>query len=288
VKSGFVALVGLPNAGKSTLMNRLAGERLAIVSSRAQTTRDRVYAIVTRGDAQMIFVDTPGLLEPRDELHQRMRAAARRAITDADVVVTVTDATDRGGALPDAVADAVAGARTPLITVRTKSDLLIAPAAEAARAASPDALLVSALTGDGIDALLARVMSVLPEGPFLYPDDEIATQPTRFFAAEFVREAAFEQLGDEIPYAVACEIEEFREDRSPMYIRATLYVERDSQKRILIGAKGTRIRALGTAARTRIEALVGAPVYLDLWVKVAPHWRREPNTLDRLGYRLPE
>jgi GTP-binding protein Era len=148
-------------------------------------------------------------------------------------------------------------------------------------------IAVSALTGEGMTELLAAVTATLPEGPALYPADDLTTQPTRFFAAEFVREAAIDQLRDEVPYAVACVVEEFREDRSPVYIRATLYVERDSQKRILIGAQGARIRELGRAARQRIETLIGAPVYLDLWVKVQPHWRREPHVLDRLGYRHP-
>jgi GTP-binding protein Era len=232
----------------------------------------------------MVFLDTPGLLEPEYELHARMRKRALQAIADADVVVYVHDATL--GA-PKALAE-LAGLgktpRAPVIVALNKVDQLTSPQVTAMLARVPDSVAVSAVAGTGVDALVARVASLLPEGPFLYPPDELSTQPVRFFAAELVRETALEQLDDEVPYAVACVIEEFREERTPVYIRATLLVERESQKRILIGAKGSRIRSLGTAARARIEALTGTAVYLDLWVKVQPHWRRDAHVLDRLGY----
>jgi GTPase len=287
-RAGFVALVGFPNAGKSTLLNRLVGEKLAIMSPKPQTTRTRVLGILTTADAQMVFVDTPGLLEPEYALHERMRATALRALQDADVIVHVCDG-ERGQAKSLAeTAGLTTAPRAPIITVINKIDTFSDAKRDALALAQPDLQLISATTGDGVDALIARVASVLPEGAFLYPADDIATQPLRFFAAELVREVALEQLDEEIPYSVACEIEEFREDRSPVYIRATVYVERESQKGILIGAKGAQIRSLGSAARVRIEALVGAQVYLDLRVKVAPRWRREPGALDRLGYRFPE
>jgi GTP-binding protein Era len=288
VKSGFVALVGLPNAGKSTLLNRLVGEQLAITSPKPQTTRDRVVGILTDGDAQMVFVDTPGLLEPEYELHARMRATSQRALQDADVVVHVADAALGVPAEVGALAGLAAPIRAPVIVVLNKMDLLSGGERESAARAVPDSVLISARDGEGVAALLLRITAALPEGPFHFPADELSTQPLRFFVAEFVREAALAQLDDEVPYSVACVIEEFREERAPLYIRAVLYVERESQKRILIGAKGARIRALGSAARVRIEALLGASVYLDLWVKVQPHWRREPHVLDRLGYRLPD
>jgi GTPase len=153
---------------------------------------------------------------------------------------------------------------------------------------APDAIPFSALTGEGVDILLAAIAEQLPESPFLYPEDDISTQTLRFFAAELIRETALEQLDEEVPYSVACEVEEFREDRSPVYIRATIYVERDSQKRILIGEKGSRIREIGRAARAKIERLVGGAVYLDLWVKVLANWRRNARALERLGYRMSQ
>jgi GTP-binding protein Era len=152
----------------------------------------------------------------------------------------------------------------------------------------PAAIQLSALTGEGVDTLVREVTPHLPESPFLYPDDEIGTQSVRFFASELVRETALEQLDDEVPYSVACGIEEFREDRSPVYIRAVIYVERESQKGILVGHKGARIRELGRASRLKIERLVGKPVFLDLWVKVLPNWRRNVQSLRRLGYTLPQ
>jgi GTP-binding protein Era len=288
MRAGFVALAGLPNAGKSTLLNRLVGEKLAIVSPKPQTTRDRIVGIRSEADVQMILLDTPGLLEPEYELHTRMRARARQALADADVIVHVTDARRTAPAPLAELAGLDRPPAAPVIVVANKVDLLDAADRGAAAGKFGDAVLVSALSGEGVDALLERITALLPESPALYPVDELSTQPLRFFAAELVREAALEQLEDEVPYSIACVIEEFREDRSPVYIRATLFVERESQKRILIGSGGARIRELGTAARTRIEALTGAPVYLDLWVKVQPHWRREPHVLDRLGYRLTD
>jgi GTP-binding protein Era len=288
-RAGIVTVVGKPNAGKSTLLNRLVGQKLAITSPKPQSTRDRVVGIRSEGDVQMVVLDTPGLLEPRYALHAAMRGAAVAALRDADVVVYLVDATE--GVVPPleqvaALADAERF-RAPVLLALNKVDALDAARRGALRAEHPDALLVSALGGDGIAELLAAAAARLPESPFLYPEDEISTQTLRFFAAELVRETALEQLDDEVPYSVACVIEEFREDRSPVYIRAVLHVERDSQKRILIGAKGARIREIGRVARGKIEALLEAPVYLDLWVKVLPNWRRDQHALRRLGYPLP-
>ena len=288
-RAGIVTVVGKPNAGKSTLLNRIVGQKLAITSAKPQSTRDRVVGIHTVDDVQMVVLDTPGLLEPRYALHQAMRRTALEALRDADVVLYLVDATEGP---PPALRDVAALEerelpRAPVILVLNKTDAMGGGAVESLREAHPDALLISALTGEGVDALLAQAGRRLPESPFLYPEDEISTQTLRFFAAELVREAALEQLEDEVPYSVACVIEEFREDRSPVYIRAVLHVERDSQKRILIGAKGARIRDIGRAARMKIEALIEAPVYLDLWVKVLPNWRRDEHALRRFGYHVP-
>jgi GTP-binding protein Era len=172
--------------------------------------------------------------------------------------------------------------------VLNKVDVLTAAARATLAASDNPPLLVSALTGEGVDEMVAAITAELPLSPFLYPEDELSTQPVRFFASELVRETALEQLGDEVPYSLACEIDEFRENATPVYIRAVLFVERESQKGIVIGARGSRLREIGRVSRGKIETLVGAPVYLDLWVKVLPNWRRDPRALRRFGYsRLP-
>ncbi len=283
-RSGIVAVVGKPNAGKSTLLNRIIGQKLSITSEKPQSTRDRIVGIHTANDVQMVILDTPGLLNPRYELQRAMRAVALRALTDADVIVYLADVAE-GPPTPLATAAQLEhppGA--PLILVFNKVDTLTPAQRQYLAADNPDAVLISARTGDGVDLLLGRIAEHLPVSPYLYPDDELSTQSLRFFASELVRETALEQLEDEVPYSIACEIEEFRETQSPIYIRAVLHVERDSQKAIIIGAKGARIREIGKVSRAKIEALLGQSIYLDLWVKVLPNWRRDKNALRRLGY----
>ena len=285
-RAGIVTVVGKPNAGKSTLLNRIVGEKLSIVSEKPQSTRDRVVGIRTADDVQMIILDTPGLLNPRYELQRAMRSTALRALKDADVVVYLADATER---TPPSLAEAAqldAIPAAPVWTVLNKADLIRPVERDELLAALPDARFVSALSGEGVDALIADLGAALPVSPFLYPEDEISTASVRFFVAELVRETALEQLDEEVPYSLACEVEEFRETGSPMYIRTVLYLERESQKRILIGAGGQRIRDIGRAARAKVEAFVGAPVYLDLWVKVLPNWRKSDSAVRRFGYRL--
>jgi len=286
-RAGIVTVAGFPNAGKSTLLNRLVGEKLAITSNKPQSTRHRVVGIRTEGEAQMIILDTPGLLEPRDTLHSAMRNAALAAVRDADVLVHVVDAT---GNIPASFAEAAHLEQAPravVLLALNKVDLLDAAKREALTQRYPDAVQLSAVKGEGMEQLVTAITDRLPLSPYYYPDDEISTQPVRFFCAEFVRETAMEQLGDELPHALACEIEEYREGSSPLYIRAVLHVERESQKRIVIGANGQQIKKLGKSARAKIERFVGQPVYLDLWVKVLPNWRRNRNAVMRLGYGDP-
>lgn len=287
-RAGFVTLVGRPNAGKSTLLNRLIGQKLSIVSPKPQSTRDRVVGILTRDDSQMVLLDTPGLLDPEYELQRTMSAVARAAIEDADVILHLVDATEMKIDPLIQAAGMTTSPRAPIIVVFNKIDRVRGAQREAVQGLHPGAALISATTGEGIDDLLARVAGMLPESPFLYDAEDISTQHLRYFAAELVRETALEHLDDEVPYSVAVEIEEFREDRSPVYIRAVVYLERESQKRIFIGAKGAMIRDIGKAARAKVEELVGSPVYLDLWVKVLPNWRKNPGALTRLGYSLPQ
>jgi GTP-binding protein Era len=289
-RAGIVTVVGKPNAGKSTLLNRVVGTKLSIVSEKPQSTRNRIVGIRTDDDVQMILLDTPGLLNPRYALQQAMRATAVRALEEADSILYLVDATEVAGDLTP-LADAAGlthSPRAPVVIALNKADLLASAEQDAVRDRFPDARLVSATTGAGVEELFQVLGAHLPESPFLYPEDEISTQTVRFFVAELVRETALEQLEEEVPYSVACEVEEFRETQSPIYIRAVVYVERESQKRIIIGAGGQRIRAVGSAAREKIEAFVGGKVFLDLWVKVLPNWRRNTHALQRLGFRLPQ
>ena len=278
-RCGTIVLAGRPNVGKSSLLNALVGEHLAIVSPKPQSTRLPVVGLLTRDDAQYIFTDSPGLLEPEYQLHVAMRAAALRAIDDAEVIAYLHPLAEYPAQALAAVARLPHPPRAPVLTVYTKADLV----PQTAR--PPDRLTaVSAITREGLDPLLDALRAHLPESPFHYDPEEMATQPTRFFAAEFIREAAFELLHEELPYSVAVEIDEFREGADPVYIRAVVYVERASQKGIVIGDGGRTIKALGQAARVKIEALLGAHVFLELHVKVLPKWRRRDASLKRLGY----
>jgi GTP-binding protein Era len=282
-KCGSVVLAGRPNVGKSTLLNALIGEHLAIVSPKPQSTRLPVVGLLTRGDTQFMFTDSPGLLEPEYHLHVAMRAAALRAIDDAEVIAYLHPLAEYPAPPLPQVAKLNRPPKAPIVTVYTKADL--APTSTLLhQPPPPSTAIVSAVTRQGLDALLDALRGHLVDGPFHYDPDEMATQPMRFFAAEFVREAAFELLHEELPYSVAVEIDEFREGSEPVYIRAVVYVERDSQQGIVIGEGGRTIKALGQAARAKIAALLGGNVYLELHVKVLPKWRRHEPSLKRLGY----
>jgi GTPase len=291
-RAGYVALLGFPNAGKSSLLNRLLEQKLSIVTPLPQTTRERVVGIDTRDGVQVVFLDTPGLVDPKYLLQSSMLQAALDAIRDADVVLLLVDPLER---LPDAEAEpfrSLARAGDRVILIVNKIDAASAERVRAAKEWGREAgfqriVEISAVEGTGVDALRVRIRELLPISPFLYPPDEISAQPVRFFTAEFVRESIFELYRDEIPYSVAVKVEEFREERSPVYVRAVIFVERASQKGILIGAKGAGIRDLGKLAREKIEAFIGDRVYLDLWVKVLPKWRKDERSLRNLGYSLP-
>jgi GTP-binding protein Era len=282
-RSGHVALAGAPNVGKSSLLNRLVGVHLAIVSPRAQASRLPVVGLRTEGDTQYVFHDLPGLLEPGYLMQVRMRELALEALERVDLILHLHPA-------PEAPAPAftelagLAETPAPVLTVYTKADL-VPPGRRVQLARS--GLVVSAMTGEGIEPLLAAIRERLPEREFAYDPEDVGTQQLRFFAVEYLREAAFELLGDELPYSFTAEVEEFREDRRPVYIRVTLFVERESQKGIVIGRGGRTLAAIGAHARARLEELLGTPVYLDSWVKVLPNWRRNPAALTRLGFPEP-
>jgi GTP-binding protein Era len=280
---GTIALAGKPNAGKSTLLNALVGEELAIISPRPQTTRLPVIGLRTEGDVQLLFIDPPGLLDPEYLLQRAMLEDAVRVLQHADGILYLVPAGDPEVPPLASLLATPLPPDVPLLVLRTKVDL------GSARGGSRPAgeLPVSARTGAGIAEVLAWCEGCAHPGAFRYDPEDLSTQPTRFFVAEFVREAAFSLLGDELPYALAAEVDEFREGSSPLYIRVTLYVERDSQKGMVVGRGGRMLKRIGTQARRRIEAFLQQPVYLDLWVKTLPKWRSQPGALRRLGFQPP-
>lgn len=280
-RCGHIALAGAPNVGKSSLLNALVGQHLAIVSPKAQATRLPVTGLRTDADTQFIFHDLPGLLEPGYLLQSRMRELALEAIRRMDLVLHLHPAPDAPAPPFERLAGLPQPPAAPVLVVYTKGDLLSATRrAELER----EALVVAARGDDGIERLLDRVRPALPERDFEYDPEDLGVQPVRFFVVEYLREAAFEQLGDELPYAFTAEVEEFRESERPVYIRVNLFVERESQKGIVIGRGGQTIKALGAQARARLEELIGTPVYLDLWVKALPNWRKNPSALARFGF----
>jgi GTP-binding protein Era len=302
-RSGFVAVVGKPNVGKSTLLNALLGQKIAIVSPKPQTTRNRLLGILTlereRGDladAQIVFVDTPGIHQPLHKLGEYMVGEAVRAIPDADVVLFLVDASHPPDDEDRQIADILhERCREPVILVLNKADLLDSAELKADRAQRfqalgewEEAIFTSALQGDNLDHLLGAAIARLPLGPRYYPEDQITDQQLRFMAAELVREQVLRHMRQEIPYSVAVVVDQFKE-RSPelTYISANVFVERDTQKGMILGQGGKMIKRIGRDARSEIERLLGTRVYLELWVKVRKKWRKDEKELQRLGYSLP-
>ena len=283
-RTGHIALAGAPNVGKSTLLNALAGQHLAIVSPKPQATRLPVTGIRTDGDTQFIFHDLPGLLDPGYLLQARMREMALDTIARMDLVVHLHPAPEAPAPPFEQMAGLTQPLLIPVLTVYTKGDL-VSPQRRAALA--QEAPVVTVPDEGGIRRFLETVRPYLPDREFEFDPEDIGTQPLRFFVVEYLREAAFALLGDELPYSFTAEVVEFREGERPIYIRATLFVERESQKGIVIGRGGQTIKALGAHARGRLEELIGAPVYLDLWVKALPNWRKSSGALARFGFPAP-
>jgi GTPase len=283
-RTGHIALAGAPNVGKSTLLNTLVGEHLAIVSPKPQATRLPVTGIRTDGETQYIFHDLPGLLEPSYLLQERMREVAVATAREMDLILHLHPAPQAPAPTFQRLAGLPEPLPVPLLTVYTKGDLL--PPARRMEL-EQEALVISVGEEWGIEQLLDRIRGYLPQREFEFDPEDIGTQPLRFFVVEYLREAAFEQLGDEVPYSFTAEVEEFREAERPIYIRVTLFVERESQKGIVIGQGGATIKAIGAHARARLEQLLGAPVYLDAWVKALPNWRKSAAALTRFGFPSP-
>lgn len=293
-RTGYVTLVGRPNAGKSTLLNQLVGEHLSIVTPKAQTTWQRVTGILSTGKDQMIFLDTPGLLEVKDMLQRSMLGSALEALDEADIAILLIDSTTKPSSRNTVLTiEVLKETNAPLHIALNKVDIaeeqdIKGWEAWADRELSGSVYRLSSLTGEGADALLEGIRADLPVGPFLYPEEDIASDSVRFFVAELVRETIFELYHQEIPYSTFCHVEEFRENQDPVYMQVQIFVERESQKGILIGNKGRAIRELGEISRAKIEHFIDMRVYLDLWVKPLKAWRKNRGHLKRLGFRLPE
>ncbi|MCU0265567.1 MAG: GTPase Era [Actinomycetia bacterium] len=296
-RAGFACVVGRPNAGKSTLTNALVGEKVAITSSRPQTTRHTIRGIVHRPDAQLVLVDTPGFHKPRTLLGERLNALVLGTLGEVDVIAFCVPADQEAGPGDRFIAAELAEVRgTPVVAVVTKTDLVgrRALAEQLLRVADlggfAEIVPVSAVRGEQVGLLADLLVGLLPEGPALYPGGELTDEPEAVMAAELVREAALEGVRDELPHSIAVVVEEMvpradrPADRPLLDVRATVYVERPSQKAIVIGRGGERLRAVGTEARQHIERLLGTPVFLDLHVKVAKDWQRDPKQLRRLGF----
>jgi GTPase len=289
-RSGFVALAGRPNAGKSTLVNRVVGGKVAIVSEKPQTTRRQIRGIATTGDWQLVLVDLPGVQRPRDPLTERMQRRVESALADADAALLLLNGEEAVGAGDRFVAEAIGGAGVPATVAVNKVDRLDRPRTVEALAAAAELPVdgevfpISALTGAGVPELVGHLASLLPEGPFLYPPEEKTDLPERVRLAELVREQVLLRTRQEVPHAVEVELDEMEEREDGLLtVRARVWVETESQKGILVGAGGGMIKSIGVSARREIEAMTGRRVFLDLRVRVRKGWRRDEGLLDRLG-----
>ena len=291
-RSGHIVVVGVPNTGKSTLFNSLVGERLSIATPKPQTTRRTILGILTNERAQMMFVDTPGLLDPAYRLHEFMRSQIDDALEGADVVLALVDASDLTGTFTEEIRAVLGEIQLPLVVALNKIDLVserdLEQSLQHVRAslATEHILPVSAQTGKHVLELRGLLERLLPVGPKFYPEDTLTEEPERFFVEEQIREETFLRLRQEVPYAIAVQVEHFREEGTKIYIHANIIVERDSQKGIVIGKKGSTLKTIGKNARERIERILQHPVYLDLHVKVIANWRKSDAALRRLGYRV--
>ncbi len=290
-KSGFIAVIGRPNVGKSTLINSLIGQKIAIMSDKPQTTRNRILCILTRPEAQIVFLDTPGIHKPKHKLGEYMVKAAEGTLKEVDAIFFVVDATEKMGPGEYYILERLQATAKPVILVVNKLDLIekeqVLPIISHYTDKYPfvGVVPISAKEETNLDALIEEVEKYLPEGPQYYPEDMVTDQPERLIVAELVREKALQLTRDEVPHAIVVDVDEMKaRDNGDTYIRATIYVERDSQKGILIGAKGSMLKEIGKLARADIEMLLGTRVFLDLWVKVKKDWRDRDSVLRGFGF----
>ena len=289
-KSGFVAVIGRPNVGKSTLINHIIGQKIAIMSNKPQTTRSRIQCIFNMKDAQMIFLDTPGIHKPKHKLGEYMLKAAEGTLKEVDVIFFVVDATEKFGGGEKYIIERLNSTKRPVILVINKIDLIenektlpiIAGYSNKYNFAA--VVPISAIDGTNVDQLILETKKYLPEGPQYYPADMVTDQPERLIIAELVREKLLHSTEDEVPHSIAVDVDEMKKrDNGDTYIRATIYVERDSQKGIIIGKNGEMLKNVGKLARPEIEMLIGTKVYLDLWVKVKKNWRNSQGAIQNFG-----
>lgn len=291
-KSGFVAIVGRPNVGKSTLMNQVIGQKIAIMSDKPQTTRNKIHGVYTTDDMQIVFLDTPGIHKPNSKLGNYMMKAAESALSEVDAVLFLTDVSEELGGGDRYIIERLKSVKTPVFLVLNKIDKI-----------TPDAMLpvidkwrklhdwseivpVSALQGNNVNALLEQVGKYLGEGPMYYPADQVTDHPEQFVCAELIREKILQMTREEIPHSIAVEIESMgKADNGVVNIGAVIYVERDSQKGIIIGKSGALLKEIGKQARTDMERLLGSKIFLELWVKVNKDWRNRESVLKSLGFR---
>lgn len=294
-RSGFIALIGPPNVGKSTLLNTLLGRKLSIVSPRPQTTRNRILGVKHFQGGQMIFLDTPGILQPRGVLHQTLLKNAWKTLNDVNIILLLVEPFQTEPTLDPELTKRLQKSRAPVFLIINKIDLIVKkdllPLMEKWSAFFPfqEIIPLSALTGEGVEELTKSLIRVLPEGPPYFPEDLITDLSERFLAAELIREKVFHLTGQEVPYGAAVTIDSFQEraDKPLIEIRAVIHTEKESQKAILIGKEGKKLKEIGIQARKDLEILLGAQVYLELWVRVEKNWSRDPRRIKQFGIEDP-